>query len=470
MDLTIRFLGATGTVTGSQYLLEANGTRVLIDCGIYQGRDLVERNWRPFALTPAKVDAAILTHAHLDHCGLFPKLVKEGFKGPIYATSASSEIAKIVMLDSAHMQEEDAKFKAKRHAKEGRSGPHPVQPLYTTEDAEAVLPLFRGVPYRERVKIIEGIEAVFFDAGHILGSAMVQVIVTQQGERRTLLFSGDIGRKNQAILRDPATFEHADYVVMESTYGDRVHPDEDDIETLLADAVNTTVRKGGNLVIPSFAVERSQEILYHLNNLQREKRIPHTMVFLDSPMAVAVTTVFRDHAEMFDSETRKLTLANHSPFDMSGLKLVRTRESSKSINSIRGSAIIIAGSGMCTGGRIKHHLAQNIHRPESTILFVGYQAAGTLGRRILDSTPADNVRIFGRIFPVRADVRRIHGFSGHADRDEMVEWVSHLVDSPKKVFITHGEPDVASCFRTYLAEKTGWHVIAPEWQQAVTLE
>lgn len=467
--MKLHFFGATRTVTGSHFMLEACGKKIVVDCGLYQGRGMKDRNWDPFAVDPKEVDIVLLTHGHLDHCGLLPKFVREGFTGTIYATSATAEIAKIVMLDSAHMHEEDAKYKAKRHKREKRKGPHPIVPLYTKNDAQAVLPLFEPVRYETEQRVADGVTATWHDAGHILGSSMIKVQVTEDGKTRSIIFSGDIGRNDKPILRDPSTFEEADYVVMESTYGDRTHPEEADIETMLAEAINKTVERGGNLLIPCFAVERSQELLYHLNQLQRDKRIPRIMTFLDSPMAVSVTRVFRDHKEMFDEEMTDLVKSGGSPFDMPGLKLVRTVETSKSINYIRGTSIIIAGSGMCTGGRIKHHLVQNIHRSESMILFVGYQAQGTLGR-IISEGQKEEIRILGRFFPLRAHVNQIHGFSGHADKEEMKTWLGHLKTPPKRVFIIHGENSVSEKFAAWLGKETGWNVHAPEWLESVELE
>lgn len=468
MNIRLTFFGAAQNVTGSKTLLEFEDKKFVIDYGLYQERAFKSRNWDPFPVLAHEIDGILLTHAHLDHCGLLPRLVLAGYSGPIYTTTASAEIAKIVLLDSAHMHEEDAAYKAKRHRREGRRSPYPIIPLYTTEQAEKVLPLFEPVPYAEPVKVAEGVEVVYHDAGHILGAAMVEVRLSKGGESRTLIFSGDIGRADRPILRDPSFFEQADYVIMESTYGDRVHPEEEDVETLLAQAVNSTLKAGGNLLIPVFAVERSQEVLYHLSELQRAKRIPKLMTFLDSPMAVRVTKVFREHPEMVDEEMKKLIAMGHSPFDTPGLKLVRTVETSKSINHIRGTAIVLAGSGMCTGGRIKHHLVRNIHRPESMVLFVGYQAPGTLGRLIVDGK--EEVRILGRQHHVRCGIKRIHGFSAHADRDEMVEWVTHLKSPPRQVFINHGEENAAKKFGSFLQEKTGWKVTVPEATDCITLE
>jgi metallo-beta-lactamase family protein len=467
MQIKLKFLGAAQNVTGSRTLLEADGVRILVDCGLYQERALRDRNWDPFPVPPDTLDAVLLTHAHLDHCGLLPKLVREGFRGRIYCTAATSEIARIVLSDAAHLQEEDAEFKIKRHKREGRRGSYPEKPLYTVDEAKASFPLFSPVRYEEPVEIDDGIKAFFYDAGHILGSSMIQVKVSRNGEERTILFSGDIGRWDKPILRDPTIFDQADYVLMESTYGDRLHEDPKDIDELLADAIDATRRAGGNIVIPSFAVERSQEILYRLNELLLEDRIPHLLVFVNSPMAISVTEVFRHHPELFDEEMMDRIRRRASPFDFPGLKMTRTVDESKAIHHITGTVVILAGSGMCTGGRIKHHLVHNISRRESTILFVGYQAAGTLGRQIVDG--AEEVRILGRKYRVRARVAQIHGFSAHADRDELFRWVSGLRNPPRHVFVNHGEPESASRFADFLKEKMGWEVSMPKYQDEAVL-
>ena len=468
MKIKLQLLGAARNVTGSCYLVEIDAIRVLIDCGLYQERELKARNWEPFPVPPESIDAVLLTHAHLDHCGRLPKLVKEGFKGRIYCTDAAAEIAKIVLLDSAKLQEEDAANKSKRHKREGREGPYPDIPLYTTEDAQACFPLFSPVSYESTVQIAKGVEALFCDAGHILGSSMIKVRIAQNGEERSILFSGDAGRWDKPILQDPTLFDEADYVLVEATYGDRVHDASDDIEGKLAEVINETRKAGGNVVIPSLAVERAQEILYHLNELLIADRIPHMMVFVDSPMAVKVTEVFEDHPELFDKDAEKRMSQGKSPFDFPGLVMVKTIEQSKSINNIKGTAIIIAGSGMVTGGRIKHHLVTNISRPESTILFVGYQARGTLGREIING--AKEVRILGQTYPVNARVIQIGGFSAHADRDELLRWLSSLKKAPKRLFVTHGESDAAQSFADFLKESTGWNVSVPNYKDEVTLD
>ena len=383
MHIKLSFLGAARNVTGSRYLVEANDVRFLVDCGLYQEREFRGRNWEPFLIPPDSIDAVLLTHAHLDHCGLLPKLVREGFDGHVYCTAATSEIAKIILMDSANIQQEDAEFKRKRHQREGRRGPYPEVPLYTIDDAKDCFRLLSPICYGEPVQIGDGVAATFHDAGHVLGSSMIKVTVSQDGEKRTLLFSGDVGRWNKPILRDPTLFDQADYVLVESTYGDRLHESQETISDELARVISSTVEAAGNILIPSFALERSQEVLYYLNELLIKDRIPHLVVFVDSPMALSVTEVFQHHTELFDKEMMALIQQGKSPFDFPGLTMVRTVDQSKAINYIAGSAMIIAGSGMCTGGRIKYHLVRNISRPESTILFVGYQAMGTLGREIV---------------------------------------------------------------------------------------
>jgi metallo-beta-lactamase family protein len=466
---SIRFLGAAQNVTGSFYLVEHQGGRVVVDCGLYQERKYRERNWEPFAVDPGSIDAVLLTHAHLDHCGLLPKLVREGFGGPIYCTSATAEITRIVLLDSARIQEEDAEFKRRRHEREDRKGPRPEEPLYTEEDAERTLPLLRAVGYGSPTPVTNGISASFFEAGHILGSSMIRLELDGgSGARTSVVFSGDIGQWDKPIIEDPTLFAEADYLIMESTYGDRTHEDPGEIQDLLAQAVNTTHRAGGNLLIPSFALERTQEVLYHLNRLLQAGRIPHLMVFVDSPMAISVTEVFKDHPELFDDAMQELMEKGHSPFSFSGLKMTRSVDQSKAINHIRGTSIIIAGSGMCTGGRIKHHLVHNIYRKESTILFVGYQAEGTLGRQILSG--ARQVRILGQTWRRRANIRMISGFSAHADQPALLRWLSGLKRPPRRLFLTHGESDAIRVLADKIEREKGWKPYIPEYGERVDLQ
>jgi metallo-beta-lactamase family protein len=468
MPIKLQFLGAAQNVTGSRHLLQANGTRVLVDCGLYQERQFQARNWEPFTVPPESIDAVLLTHAHLDHCGLLPKLAKEGFKGKIYCTAATAEIARIILLDSAHLQEEDARFKAKRHKKEGRRGRFPEVPLYTTADAEACFPQFSPVRYKQPVDIGGGVEAVFCDAGHVLGSSIIKVKVSQNGQERTVLFSGDVGRPDRPIVHDPSLIGQADYILIESTYGDRVHQGPEDTKKMIAEVINSTKKAGGNIIVPSFALERSQELLYYINELLLAGAIPELRVFLDSPMAARITKVFQKHRELFDEEMTEFVRHNESPFNFPGLRMVGTSDESKAINHMKGTVMVIAGSGMCTGGRVKHHLVNNITGPQNTVMFVGYQAVGTLGRRIVDGEK--EVRILGQKYRVKARVARINGFSAHADRDELLEWLSGMKKPPRKLFVVHGESESARHFGDYISQKTGWQVVVPAYQDQVVLD
>ncbi len=468
MKIKLTFLGGAQSVTGSRYLVEANRAKFLVDCGLYQERQHLDRNWAPLTFSPKNLDAILLTHAHLDHCGLVPKLVREGFDNPIYCTPATAEIAEITLMDAARLQVEDVEFKKKRHDREGRRGPYPETPLYTPDDAKSSVPLFSPRAYNKTFAISEGIEATFHDAGHILGSAMIQVRIGEGQEGRTIIFPGDIGRWEKPILNDPTLFEEADYVLVESTYGDRVLPSPEESANEFADVINATVESKGNVVIPSFALERTQEVLYYLNKLLIENRIPHIMVFVDSPMAVSVTDVFEKHPESFDKDMLRLVDHGKSPFHFQGLHLVRTIDESKAINHIAGTIIIIAGSGMCTGGRIKHHLVANISRQESTILFVGYQADGTLGRRIVDG--ADEVRILGQYYPVKAKVAQINGFSAHADQNQLLRWLYGFKKPPRRLFITHGEANAAERFASLVGDKNGWNIAIPSYREEISLD
>jgi metallo-beta-lactamase family protein len=461
-------MGAARNVTGSRYLIEADGRKVLVDCGLYQERKFQYRNWEPFFVPPREIDAVLLTHAHLDHCGLLPRLVKDGFRGRVFCTPATADIAEIILLDSARLQEEDAAYKKKRHLREGRRGPYPEVPLYTVEDAEAVTPLFSPADYGEPVSIGGSIEATFHDAGHVLGSSMIKVTIGQGEEKRTIIFSGDIGRWNRPMLHDPSVFHKTDYIVMESTYGDREHVGTHEIGQDLEEIIKAAFEAGGNIIVPSFALQRAQEILYYLNSLRLDGRIPDLPVYLDSPMAIKITEVFKRHSELFDREMKELLRRHLSPFDFPGLRMVETVEESKSLNAIKGTAMIIAGSGMCTGGRVKHHLINNISRPECTIMFTGYQAEGTLGRRIVEG--ATSVRIHGLPRPVRARITQVQGFSAHADRDELVRWLSKLTVNPRRIFVTHGERQAAEYFSRFLHEKTGCETSVPAYRSRVRLD
>jgi len=467
MAVHLQFLGAARNVTGSRHLLAIDGTKVLIDCGLYQERDFRSRNWEPFAVEAKDIDAVLLTHAHLDHCGFLPRLVREGFKGRILCTPPTHEIAKIVLLDAAHIQEEDAHFKKRRHEREGRKARHPEVALYNKKDAKRTFSLFESVKYGEPVLIDRSVTTTFHDAGHILGSAMIKVRFSSQRKSHTIIFSGDVGRWKKPILKDPSQFDQADYVMVESTYGDRFHEDSSGIKMKLCEAINSTVERGGNVVIPSFALERTQELLYYLSELLREDRIPHLLTFVDSPMAISVTEVFQRSQDCFDEEMLSLVRSGRLPFYFSTLRLTRSSAESKAINHIRASCIIIAGSGMCTGGRIKHHLISNISRPESTVLFVGYQAQGTLGREIVEGRKA--VRIYGQMYPVKANVVQLNGFSAHADQNELLRWLSGFRSPPREVFVVHGEGKVPSVFAKVVEKEYGWKATVPEYLTKVAL-
>jgi len=465
----LTFLGAARNVTGSCYLLESQDTRVLIDCGMYQERKCQTRNWQPFPFYPQSLDAVFLTHAHLDHCGLLPKLIRDGYKGKIYCTQATADIAQIILLDAAQLQEEDAAHKAKRHKREGRRGPYPEIPLYTVEDAEAVEPHFSPVEYLSCVGISSNVEGCYYEAGHVLGAAAININIRQDGKNHRVIFSGDIGEPDRPIINDPTLFDEAEYIVIESTYGDRTHEEHEsiDIQKQLRDCINRTVSAGGNIIVPSFALERSQELLYHLNELFLRKEIPSLPVFLDSPMAIRITEVFKHHAELFDKEMMQRLRQGNSFFSFENLRIVESEEESRAINNVKESSIIIAGSGMVNGGRVKHHIVNNITRPESTVLFVGYQAEGTPGRILLDG--AQEIRLLGQIYPVKAHIERIDGFSAHVDRDGLLAWLSDIRVPPRCVFVTHGEERAATSFAKVLQEKTGWTVKVPEYKDTVEL-
>lgn len=466
--MKLQFLGANRQVTGSQYFLQVGRSRVLIDCGMFQERAYLARNWEPLPIRPAEIDALLLTHAHVDHCGLIPKLVREGFHGKIHCTRATADLVDIILRDSAHIQMEDAAYKRRRHRKEGRKGKHPEVPLYTTEDVEQALPAVRGVEYETPVEISENVTVRFFDAGHILGSSLLCVRADENGTKRRIVFSGDLGQQDRPIIRDPTELHRADYLICESTYGDREHDRGEPIDERLAEIVTRTLRAGGNLVIPVFAVERAQDLIFHFSRLYHQGLLPAVPVYLDSPMAVRVTEVFRRHRECYDAETLRLIDSDQSPFSFPALRLVSSVEDSKRINEQRTPSIIMSTSGMCTAGRIKFHLKHNITRPESTILFVGYQGRGTLGRQIVEKNR--EVRIHGKMWPLRARIEQITGFSGHADRLGLLAWMRTIGNTPRAVFLTHGEEGAAKNLAESVRAEFGWRVSVPEYQDRISLD
>ena len=444
--MKIKFLGACKNVTGSKFLLQIDNLNLLIDCGLFQERELKNRNWELFPVPPKEINYILLTHAHLDHSGYLPKIVKEGFSGKIFCTEPTIEITKIALLDSAKLMVEDAEKKRKRHQKEGRKGPYPEIPLYEIKDAEKVFPLFESVSYNEEIKISTKVKIIFQDAGHILGSSFIKIFI----DGKTILFSGDIGRFGNPILKDPTIIENSDILIMETTYGDRIHEDRKIAEEKLQNIINETNKKGGNIIIPTFAIERTQEVLYYLKKLLIEDRIPHLITFLDSPMAIEITDVFKKYYSYLDGEAEELLNKKISPFDFPLLHFTKSVEESKMINHIKGSCIIMAGSGMCTGGRIKHHLISNIEREESSIVFVGYQAKGTLGREIIEK---NEVRILGNYYKVKAHIEKIDGFSTHADKEELIKWIYSFKKIPKKIFLVHGEEEVINEFSAIIKDK-----------------
>jgi metallo-beta-lactamase family protein len=447
--MKLSFHGADRGVTGSCHLVECAGHRILIDCGLYQGgRELEEENAEPFGFDPAQINFVLLTHAHLDHCGRLPLLAKRGFHGEIVTTAATRELSRLVMQDAARLQEEEARH---REHKSGHHGKHAqlVNPLYSILDAFTVLDFFgRTAVYRQPVELAPGIRATFLDAGHILGSASIYLELEEQGRRRSVLFSGDLGNVGRPLLRDPVTPAQADVVVMETTYGDRLHkPFAPSVEEFY-EAVTDTFRRGGNVIIPTFAMERAQEILYFLREGVEQGRLPRsTQVFLDSPMAISATEIFERHPECYEPETAELFREGKDPFDLPGLHFTRETAESIAINSVNGGAIVMAGSGMCTGGRIRHHLRHNLGRANCSVIFVGYAATGTLARHLIDG--AKEVRIYGEEIPVHARIYTINGFSAHADQAELLAWHGQI-GGPERTFLVHGEEQTMSHFASLL--------------------
>ncbi|HEY8096599.1 MAG TPA: MBL fold metallo-hydrolase [Methylobacter sp.] len=463
--MKLEFHGADQNVTGSCHLLEAAGKKILIDCGLYQGgREMDEENAEPFGFDPASIDYLLLTHAHLDHCGRIPLLVKQGFTGEIITTAASCELARLVLLDSAHLQEDEARYKAKKAFRHGRKDQ--IEPLYNVVDVLNCFGFFgRTAQYNQPLIINGGIQATFIDAGHILGSASIVLDVEHKGQQRKILFSGDLGYNGRAIIKDPASPPHTDIVVMETTYGDRLHKTLEPTLDEFYSAINKTIAKGGNVIIPSFALERAQELLYYLREGIENKQLPSYLpVFLDSPMAISATQIFKRHPECFDKETSANFKSGFDPFMFPGLHFTRETADSMAINTVAGGAVIIAGSGMCTGGRVKHHLKHNLWGRNNTIIFVGFAAYGTLARQIVDG--AKEVKIFGEEIPVHAGILTIGGFSAHADQAELLAW-HQQTGHPKITFLVHGDKDVMPVFAKKLHNT---QVEIPELHQKYNLE
>jgi len=458
----LTFWGATGTVTGSRYMLELPGANVLIDCGLFQGsKSNRVRNWEAFPYPPDKIDTILLTHAHIDHTGYLPRLCKNGFSGTIYCTRATHDLCEIMLKDSAHLQEEEAYWANKK----GTSKHKPALPLYTVEDAETVIKHLSPLYYEDDLHLTEQYRAKFRDAGHVLGSAFIDIKTRRGQPSRKVLFSGDLGRPDKAILNDPVQVYNVDYLIIESTYGDRLHndgtPDEE-----LARVINESVERGGVLVVPSFAVGRAQTLLYDIRELEEKGKIPVLPIYVDSPMAGDATKVFENYLADLDMASRVLTLQGKKVFRPQGTHLCRTRPQSKEINEIHDRAIIISSNGMATGGRILHHLQQRLPDPKNTILFTGYQAEGTRGRAIIEGEPS--VKIYGDHVQIRAKIEKISG-SGHADYNEILAWLMGFNRPPEKTFVVHGETESSQALAEKIRKQFGWEVVVPNFGESFDL-
>ncbi len=473
--MKITFLGATKTVTGSNFLVEGAGKKFLVDCGMFQGQASDEaQNEQDFAYDVKDIDFMILTHAHIDHSGRIPKLYKDGYRNRIYATKATCDLCAIMLPDSGHIQEMEAEWKNRKRERKGETA---KEPIYDVETALMSLEVFEPVKYDQLIEVDDNIHIRFNDAGHMLGSATVEVWIKEEGSNKKIVFSGDLGNNDIPLLAEPTMIEDADYVVMESTYGNRHHMRNDEKAQLFIDIVTDTIRNGGNVIIPSFAVGRTQEILYELNKL-KEKRMDndfqkkyeilmHTPVYVDSPLAISATEVFKENMDLFDENTRNLIKSGDNPLEFPGLRFTRTSDESKALNENDESAIIISASGMCEVGRIKHHLKHNLWNPKNTILFVGYQAPGTLGRKIVDG--AKTVKIFGEEIAVNARVEYIEGYSGHADQEGLLNFVYSFVKQPSHIFLVHGEPEGQKVLKEMIIQNTNIPVTIPEYGETYDL-
>jgi metallo-beta-lactamase family protein len=464
---TLSFWGGVGTVTGSKYLIEAKGGRVLVDCGMFQGlKELRERNWQEPPFDPASIDAVLITHAHIDHTGYLPRLVAKGFRKPVYCSRGTADLLKILLPDAARLQEEDAAYRNRHNLTKHA----PALPLYTEEDARATLDLIEPVENTgQPLEVAPGIRAGFLIAGHILGSSLVLVELDGEGsdgKGRRVLFSGDLGHYDQPIIRDPVAPPACDYLLVESTYGDRLH-DPEDPKDALARIIKETEARGGVLLIPAFAVGRTQEILYLIRELEDEKRIPVLPVRVDSPMAAAATRIYSNRREEHDEEYASILARREHPLRTHSMVTASSREESKRLNAEEGTRIIISASGMMTGGRVLHHARRFLPDKRSTILFVGYQAAGTTGRRILDGQR--EVKIMGEFVPVRCHIERVGGFSAHADWKEVLRWLEGMPAAPRRTFLTHGEPEAAAAMAAHIKERFGWEVEVPTYGEKTEL-
>ena len=456
--MKLMFLGADHEVTGSCHYIEACGKSILLDCGMEQGRDTYENQEIPVAA--GRIDYVFLSHAHIDHSGLLPLLHKNGFQGQIYATEATTDLCRIMLLDSAHIQEFEAQW---RNRKNKRAGKAPFEPLYTTEDAMVVMEHFVPCDYMKEIEVCEGVKIRFTDVGHLLGSSSIEIWLTENGVSKKIVFSGDIGNINQPIIHDPRYTTEADYVIMESTYGDRYHTAPPDYVAELAGQIQQTFDRGGNLVIPSFAVGRTQEMLYFIREI-KERRLVHGhdgfKVYVDSPLAIEATRVFAEnYLDCYDTAAMALVQKGINPLTFQGLEVAVTPDDSMAINFDKSPKVIISASGMCEAGRIRHHLKHNLWRPECTILFVGYQAIGTLGRNIIEGEK--EVRLFGETITVNAHIEELAGVSGHADKKGLLNWVNHFEKKPERVFVVHGEDLVCEDFTKCLKEEYGYNAFAP---------
>ena len=474
--MKIPFLGATKMVTGSNFLVEGAGKKFLVDCGMYQGGDRDEmQNHEPFAYDVNEIDFMLLTHAHIDHSGRIPKLYKEGYRNPVITTKATRDLCSIMLPDSGHIQEQEIEWRNRKRMREGKEA---LPPLYTAQDAIDTMEIFKPVNYDEIIEIDPNIYVRFNDAGHMLGSAIIEIWVKEDGKETKAVFTGDLGNNDIPLLSSPTMIDNCDYLVMESTYGGRLHIRNDEKANLFLNIVSETLDKGGTVVIPSFAVGRTQEILYELNNLKDaqdseefKKKYATLMkapVYVDSPLAISATEVFRENANLFDEETQALIERGDNPLEFPGLQFTRTADESKALNEKNESAIIISASGMCEVGRIKHHLKHHLWDPNSTVLFVGYQAPGTLGRRIVDGEKV--VRIFGEEIAVNARIEYIEGYSGHADQEWLMNFIYSFITKPKHVFLVHGEPNGQEILKAKIEEEAKLPVIIPEYGQTYTLD